>query len=110
LYNWYAVNTGKLAPQGWHVPTENEWITLENFLGGFSVAGGKIKETGTFHWSAPNTGATNESEFIGLPGGQRSVYDGTFVNINIVYNLWSSTSDPDYNQLSLDFRSINGLQ
>jgi uncharacterized protein (TIGR02145 family) len=66
LYNWYAVNTGKLAPAGWHVPTDAEWATLINYLGGGSVAGNKMKATTL--WS-PNTGATNSSGFTGLPAG-----------------------------------------
>jgi len=56
LYNWYAVNTGKLAPKGWHVPSDAEWTTLITYLGGDSIAGGKMKETGMSHWFSPNTG------------------------------------------------------
>lgn len=63
LYNWFAVKTCKLCPSGWHVPTDAEWTILENHLGGITVAGGKMKETGTEHWFAPNTDATNESGF-----------------------------------------------
>jgi uncharacterized protein (TIGR02145 family) len=69
LYNWYAVNTGKLCPTGWHVPTDNDVTILETYLGGRDIAGGKLKETGTTHWLAPNTGATNETGFKALPGG-----------------------------------------
>ncbi|MBI5010148.1 MAG: fibrobacter succinogenes major paralogous domain-containing protein, partial [Bacteroidia bacterium] len=69
LYNWYAVNTGKLCPIGWHVPSDDEWTLLTTFRGGYSVAGGKLKETGTLHWTSPNTGATNETGFTALPGG-----------------------------------------
>lgn len=51
LYNWYAVNDSRgLAPEGFHVPSDTEWTTLINFLGGASNAGGKMKETGTNHW------------------------------------------------------------
>ena len=71
LYNWFAVNTGKLCPAGWHVPTHEEWTTLTNYLGGAEAAGGKLKETGTKLWKNPNTGATNESGFSALPGGFR---------------------------------------
>ena len=70
LYNGYAVLTGKLAPAGWHIPTEAEWNTLVDFLGGRGVAGGKMKETGTTHWSF-NEAATNESGFTALPAGYR---------------------------------------
>lgn len=91
LYNWYAVNTGKLAPTGWHVPTDAEWTTLSTYLGGEEVAGGKMKTTGTCNWIAPNEGATNESGFSGLPGGSRYYQDGTFFNIGLYSFWWSST-------------------
>jgi len=90
LYNWYTVNTGKLCPTGWHVPTDAEWTTLTSYLGGESVAGGKLKEAGTTHWKSPNTGATNESGFTGLPGGMRNV-PGFFYNIKDSGIWWSST-------------------
>ena len=70
LYNWYSINTGKLCPAGWHVPTDSEWNSLITFLGGDDVAGGKLKETGTIHWTNPNYGANNETGFTALPGGE----------------------------------------
>ncbi len=91
LYNWYAVNDGRnIAPIGWHVPTDAEWTILTSYLGGASVAGGKLKETGTTHWASPNTGATNESGFTALPGGYR-FSNGTFYHIGDFGNWWSST-------------------
>jgi len=78
LYNWYTVNTGKLAPKGWHVPTMDEWFILSTFLGGDSVAGGKMKETGISHWLSPNRGATNSSGLTALPAGQRFNEDDSF--------------------------------
>jgi uncharacterized protein (TIGR02145 family) len=90
LYNWYAVNTGKLAPIGWHVPTDSEWTILTTFLGGTSVAGGALKSTGTIYWLAPNTGATNSSGFSALPGGCCSP-NGTFTDISYTSYWWSST-------------------
>jgi len=90
LYNWYAVNTGKLCPTGWHVPTDAEWETLREYLGGYEVAGGKLKETGTTHWNSPNEGATNASGFTALPGGGR-YNDGTFDYIGDNGIWWSST-------------------
>lgn len=89
LYNWYTVNTGKLAPLGWHVPTDTEWTTLTTYLGGGSIAGGKLKETGTSHWSSPNTGATNETGFTAIPVGGRGNY-GAFGSIGYDGNWWSS--------------------
>jgi uncharacterized protein (TIGR02145 family) len=91
LYNWYAVNTGKLAPKGWHVPSDSEWTVLTTYLGGASVAGGKLKEVGTTHWGSPNTGATNETGFTALPGGVRD-YNGTFSHIGSYGFWWSSTA------------------
>jgi uncharacterized protein (TIGR02145 family) len=74
LYNWFAVNAGKLAPTGWHVPSDSEWNVLITYLGGESVAGGRLKEAGTVHWNSPNAGATNEFGFTALPGGHRDLY------------------------------------
>ena len=102
LYNFYAVSSGKLCPAGWHVPTNDEFTILSNYLGGESVAGGKMKETGTIHWAAPNTGATNESNFTGLPGGQRNeLGDFTGVSLNGIW--WSSTP---YNEIKPWYRSL----
>jgi len=92
LYNWFTVNTGKLCPTGWHVSTDAEWTTLTTYLGGESVAGGKLKETGTTHWWDPNTGATNSSGFTALPGGLRDGW-GFFYNGN--YGFWWSPSPSD---------------
>jgi uncharacterized protein (TIGR02145 family) len=74
LYNYYTVKTGKLCPTGWHVSTHEDWNSLAGYLGGGSVAGGKIKEAGTIHWVSPNAGATNETGFTGRPGGLRHYY------------------------------------
>jgi uncharacterized protein (TIGR02145 family) len=95
LYNWYAVNTHKLCPTGWHIPTEEEWITLMDYLGGSEIAGGKLKEKGTIHWMTPNVGATNETCFTALPGSSRS-YDGQFGLSNRFGFWWSTTEDNDY--------------
>lgn len=92
LYNWYAVNDGRgLCPTGWHEPTDSEWTTLTDFLGDLPIAGGPMKKAGTTHWRSPNTGATNESGFTGLPGGNRSVDIGSSFVIGIFGYWWSST-------------------
>lgn len=97
LYNWYAVNDIRgLAPINYHIPTDDEWTTLITYLGGDTVAGGKLKEIGACHCLTPNVDATNSSGFTGLSGGLR-IDDGTFYNIGIVGNWWSSTeNDPAY--------------
>ena len=90
LYNWYAVNTGKLAPKGWHVPTDAEWTTLTAYLGSENIAGGKIKEKGYTHWVSPNTGADNKSGFSALPGAGRNA-DGNWGRLSYYANFWTST-------------------
>ncbi|MFA6572071.1 MAG: fibrobacter succinogenes major paralogous domain-containing protein [Bacteroidota bacterium] len=101
LYNWYAVNDSRgLAPEGWHVPSKDEWQELENSLGGENLAGGKLKETGTVHWNSPNTGATNEKGFSALPGGCRGYYGP----IGQIAYFWSSTGE-EYLSLSW-FRTL----
>ncbi|MDP2113336.1 MAG: fibrobacter succinogenes major paralogous domain-containing protein [Bacteroidota bacterium] len=102
LYNWYAINTGKLAPQGWRVATDNDWTLLTDYLGGLDVSGGKIKEAGTLHWDEPNTGATNSSGFTALPGGMR-YFDGYFTVLNRGAVWWTSTAK---NESYAWFRSI----
>jgi uncharacterized protein (TIGR02145 family) len=90
LYNWYAVETGKLCPVGWHVPTDAQLTQLTNYVGGESVAGGKLKETGTTHWISPNEEATDEYGFTALPGGDR-LLNGVFYSIGGIGSWWSST-------------------
>ena len=95
LYNWHAVaDPRNVCPTGWHVPSNNDFIVLSDYLGGPQIAGGKLKETGTEHWKSPNTGATNETGFTFLPSPQR------FESGNFVYEfngdtgfLWTTTSN-----------------
>jgi uncharacterized protein (TIGR02145 family) len=96
LYNWYTVNTGKLCPVGWHVPDDQEWLILTDYLGGLSVAGGMLKEMGNTHWSTPNADATNETGFTALPGGFRGNSDfvlGIFNGLGNSGYWWSSTEN-----------------
>ena len=91
LYTWYVItDTRKVCPTGWHVPSDAEWLTLENYLGGYTIAGGKLKEIGTTHWTTPNYKATNETGFTALPNGWRHIED-IFVNFAKFGGWWSST-------------------
>ena len=93
LYNGEAVKDARhIAPKGWHVPTKFEWQTLADYLGGDKIAGEKLKEIGLDHWNSPNTGATNESGFTALPGGNRNGYNGNFENLNMGAYFWASSS------------------
>lgn len=93
LYNWYAVNDPRgLAPEGWHIATDAEWTSLSGCLGGDGVAGSKLREAGTAHWTSPNSGATNSSGFTALPGGDRN-QAGSFYDISNNGNWWSKTEN-----------------
>jgi uncharacterized protein (TIGR02145 family) len=103
LYNWYAVNNtanGGLAPLGYHIPTDAEWTTLTTFLGGESVSGGILKETGTILWNTPNTGAVNTYGFTALPGGNRSI-SGVFTDIRNGGYWWTSSEFDSLNALGV---------
>lgn len=92
LYNWYATVDGrKICPEGWHVPNNDNWTTLIEFLGGEEVAGGKLKQSGTEYWNSPNTDATNESGFAALPGGVRSPLSGFFAGLGTTGSWWSTS-------------------
>lgn len=108
LYNWQAVyhdNLYDLCPKGWHVPSNSEWTELIDFLGGLSVAGGKLKETGTSHWQSPNAGAVNSTCFSALPAGWRQ-NSGDFINLIQGSRYWTSSAmgygDAWYHGLSYD--------
>jgi uncharacterized protein (TIGR02145 family) len=118
LYNYYAVvDSRNLCPVGWHVPSDAEWTILINYLGGSSVAGGKLKEAGTDHWNSPNTGATNRSGFTALPGGVADwdffSYYVTFYSLRVNGYFWTSTeisgtSSARYKFLSKNSSTIGG--
>jgi uncharacterized protein (TIGR02145 family) len=127
LYNWYAVMgitvaedatptaaqitaRKQLAPSGLHVPSDGEWSTLTTFLDQEAPTGnvgGKMKETGTAHWQAPNSGANNSSGFTGLPGGFRA-NDGTFFNIGSNGYWWSSPEYTTTHAWSRDLKHNDG--
>jgi len=115
LYTWAAAMKGEassdtnpsgvqgVCPDGWHLPSDGEWIQLEQYLGMTEAEaediewrgtdeGGKLKETGTLHWFSPNEGATNEFGFTALPGGFRDS-EGTFLHLRAYANIWSATED-----------------
>ena len=109
LYNWYAVNDPRgLVPKGWHVASDAEWAVLITYLGGDSVAGGKMKETGTAHWKSPNTRATNISGFTGLPGGIRVGDTGPFYNVAYSGVWWSSSEGSTTNAWDRNLFYLNG--
>ena len=112
-YNWFAVaDSRNLCPNGWHVPSDAEWTILSDYLGGSNVAGGKMKSIGTQYWQWPNTEATNESGFLGLPGGYRN-YFGSFISYGPNGVWWSSTeydtSSAWYRFLSYDSGVLNNI-
>jgi len=90
LYNFYTIETGKLCPEGWHVPSDEEWTELTDTLGGTHAAYYKLKETTSLHWTDNSLEVTNESGFAALPGGSRSNY-GAFDYICESAYWWSST-------------------
>jgi uncharacterized protein (TIGR02145 family) len=117
LYNWYAVKgifkTGVIAstdtlnicPLGWHVPTDAEWTTLFTYLGGESVAGGKMKSTSSL-WNSFNTGANNSSCFTGLPGGWRE--ENAFYSVSFGSLFWSATEKDSGTAFNLNPNRNNG--
>ncbi len=113
LYQWDEMMLGSttpgiqgICPDGWHIPTDEEWTILTNFLGGETIAGGKMKEAGYAHWNPPNTGATNSSGFTALPGGFRG-YTGGFGNINNSGYFWSSSENATTTRWIRILRHIN---
>jgi uncharacterized protein (TIGR02145 family) len=105
LYNFKAA--WEACPQGWHLPTRDEWNVLETVLGFF--LGGKLKENGTAHWVSPNNYGSNESGFTGLPGGCRG--NGMFEDIGQVGRFWTATVDDDSYSWSKSLWSISsGLE
>lgn len=91
LYNWYTVNTNKICPTNWHVPSYSEWTTLFNYLGGAKIAGNKLKST--TGWTDTNSDVTNESGFTALPGGYRNTINGLDGVVLVDGFWWSSTEN-----------------
>ncbi len=100
LYNWFAVSktsngNKNVCPTGWHIPTDNEWTVLIDYLGGENVAGGKMKEVDTTSWNSPNTDASNTSLFSALPGGFRND-NGGYNSFGSFGGWWSSSEGSIY--------------
>jgi uncharacterized protein (TIGR02145 family) len=95
LYTWGDATFSNICPTGWHLPTDDEWIFMSDYLGGLDVAGGKLKESGTTHWKSPNVNATNEYGFTALPSGYRSD-NGSFYLKGEVGGWWSYDDQGDW--------------
>jgi len=116
-YNWAAAMNGDassntnpsgvqgICPEGWHLPSKSEWVQLSDYLGGGSVAGGKLKEAGTSHWNSPNTGATNETGFNALPAGIAIVSGFSGIRNYTIY--WSSNSYAGINGINIAMLNYN---
>ena len=113
LYNWYAVDnsTGVLCPEGWHVPTTDEYDDLATYLGGVSVAGGKMKETGDTYWQSESSGTTNSSGFTSRGSGRRGYSNGNYASIEDFTYYWSSNftgSNGYYHLLTYNGATLGG--
>jgi uncharacterized protein (TIGR02145 family) len=107
LYNWYAVNDPRgLAPEGYHIPTQSEWLTLINCAGGLSIAGSELKQTGTTYWNPPNSDATNSTNFTALGAGARGTTTGNPLGLKVLGSFWTSDEQDSLNAISY---SVNYL-
>jgi uncharacterized protein (TIGR02145 family) len=88
LYKWVAVNSCKLCPDGWHIPTYDEIVGLQKYLGGEAVAGAAMKSTSG--WKKYNKRNNNSSGFTALPSGGR-IYSGGFQGITREAMFWTCT-------------------
>jgi uncharacterized protein (TIGR02145 family) len=112
LYNFFAVNDPRgLCPEGWHVASDEEWLTMTAFVGGDSIAGGILKETGWAHWTPPNTDAVNSLGFTALPGGFRW-FSGYFEEMRLGGVWWTSTcgNDTDAYTRYIDYQASDCMK
>jgi len=109
LYNWFALNDIRgFAPDGWHVPSDEEWQILTEYLGGRGYAGGLLKEEGPAHWDSPNIDAVNFSGFSALAGGYR-YDDGDFRHIGVNADFWTSTEYDSSRAWARELNSYNSI-
>lgn len=115
LYQWEELMQGStqmgaqgICPDGWHVPSDGEWITMIMFLGGYDPSGGKIKEAGYDHWLPPNTNADNSSGFTALPGGMRYTIDSLTYELGMTAFFWTSNGNWDNTATSYWFYHNQG--
>jgi uncharacterized protein (TIGR02145 family) len=97
LYNWYAIDDSReiTSSSDWTVPTNAQWTDLGNHVGGFSVAGGKLKTTDEILWESPNIDATNEYGFSAIGSGSRN-FNGEFISLGLQSNHWASDASVIY--------------
>ncbi len=91
LYNWYVIETGKLCPSGWHVPTDNEWKSLSWFVGGDLIAGLKLREEGNKNWEPSKYQGTNDIGFGALPAGFVHDFTGETSSIYNYASFWTAS-------------------
>jgi len=109
LYNWFVVNDNRgFAPEGWHVPTDDEWQILTAYLGGSGYAGGLLKEEGPAHWDSPNIDAANYSGFSALAGGYR-YDDGNFKHRGVNADFWTSSEYDSMRAWARELNSYNSI-
>jgi uncharacterized protein (TIGR02145 family) len=109
LYNGYVTISSKnVCPAGWHVPSTNEFVELINYLGGASLAGGKLKQAGTEFWMPPNTGATNETWFTAVPSGFRLLHNDVMIFAELGIQALFRTDDIDVFGLNYNDAALQG--
>ena len=118
LYNWYAASSPSLPPEGWHLPSFEDWKTLIEYLGGYQWAAPKLMEQTCLHWNCVGDGGSNESGFSALPGGQRDAWNdnATYIqyrDLGEKANFWSSSEKDEYSagivSLNLAYAHYNGV-
>lgn len=107
LYNYYAVKTGALCPDGWHVPSKADWNTLFKFAGGSKIAGGKLKNMYSSLWEGTNYGFQETYDFNALPGGYRQFISGKFFDIGTGAYWWTADSVSYFQAYSVSIQNSN---